>query len=119
MQKAKGECPVTQKENVQNILKASLICLFSSNDAMIFLFVCPFCLYMSMFHMEIYKSTNINGRVLWIEEEMVKTKRQSKHLRTPFVSAVLLYKAILTLQHNKPNIVEHKLSCDFAKQRTH
>lgn len=111
MQKAKGECPVTQKENVQNILKPSLICLFSSNGVMIFLFVC--------FHMEIYKSTNINGSVLWIEEETVKTKRQSKHLRTPFVSAVLLYKAILTSQHNKPNIIEHKLSCDFAKQRTH
>lgn len=50
MQKTKGVCPVAQKEDVQNILKASLICLFSSNGVM---FVC--------FHMEIYKSTNING----------------------------------------------------------
>lgn len=43
-------CPEMQKESLYNLLRASLISLFSSSDAI------TLC-----FHMEIYRSINING----------------------------------------------------------
>lgn len=43
-------CPGMQKESLYNLLRASLISLFSSSDAI------TLC-----FHMEIYRSINING----------------------------------------------------------
>lgn len=57
-------CPGMQKESVHNILRASLISLFSSSGA---IFLC--------FHMEIYRSININGNTPYgLRRKRITTK---------------------------------------------
>lgn len=84
-------CPGMQKESLYNLLRASLISLFSSSDAI------TLC-----FHMEIYRSININGCMPYgLRRKTMTKKLQIKHLRTSFFSAALLCKAVLKLQHNQ------------------
>lgn len=78
-------------ESVYNPLRASLISLFCSSGAI------TLC-----FHMKIYRSININGRMPYgLGRKRLTTKIVDQAFKDTIFSAVLMCKAVLKSQNNQ------------------